>query len=138
MMRGYTTQGAELPTIERKITQQRIARYAHAAGDFNPIHLDKDFAATTQFGGTIAHGMMVIAFISEMMTRAYADDWPATGKMKLRLRAPSYPGDTLTAHGQVKSVTEEDGQTVVRCGVGVTNQNGDVVINGDASVVAVS
>ena len=138
MMRGYTTQGAELPTVEREVTQERIERYARAAGDFNPIHLDQEFAATTQFGGTIAHGMMVIAFISEMMTRAYADDWPATGKMKLRLRAPSYPGDTLTAHGQVKSVAEEDGETVIRCGVGVTNQNGDVVINGDASVVAVS
>ena len=138
MMRGYTTQGAELPTIERVITQQRIERYAHAAGDFNPIHLDQEFAATTQFGGTIAHGMMVIAFISEMMTRAYGDDWPSTGKMRLRLRAPSYPGDTLTAHGEVKSVAEEDGQTVIRCGVGVTNQKGDVVINGDTSVVAVT
>ena len=135
-MRGYTTQGAELPTIERKITQQRIERYAHAAGDFNPIHLDQEFAATTQFGGTIAHGMMVIAFISEMMTRAYGDSWSSTGKLKLRLRAPSHPGDILTAHGLVKSVEEEDGQTVVRCGVGVKNQDGGVVISGDASVVA--
>lgn len=135
-MRDYTTQGAVLPTIERKITQQRIERYAHAAGDFNPIHLDEEFAATTQFGGTIAHGMMVIAFISEMMTRAYGDSWSSTGKLKLRLRAPSYPGDTLTAHGQVKSVEIEDGQTVIRCGVGVTNQDGGVVISGDASVVA--
>ena len=135
-MRGYTTQGAELPTIERKITQQRIERYAHAAGDFNPIHLDHEFAATTQFGGTIAHGMMVIAFISEMMTRAYGDSWSSTGKLKLRLRAPSYPGDTLTAHGEVKSVEEGDGQAVIRCGVGVKNQDGGVVISGDASVVA--
>ena len=135
-MGGYTTQGAELPTIERKITQQRIERYAHAAGDFNPIHLDQEFAATTQFGGTIAHGMMVIAFISEMMTLAYGDSWALAGKLKLRLRAPSYPGDTLTAHGQVKSVEEEDGQTVIRCGVGVKNQDGGVVISGDASVVA--
>ena len=137
-MRRYTTRGAELPTIERKITQQGIERYAHAAGDFNPIHLDQEFAATTQFGGTIAHGMMVIAFLSEMMTRAYGNDWASTGRLKLRLRAPSYPGDTLTAHGQVKSVTEEDGHIVIRCGVGVTNQNGDVVISGDASVAAES
>ena len=134
-MRRYTTQGEELPTIERHITQQRIERYARAAGDFNPIHLDQEFAATTQFGGTIAHGMMVIAFVSEMLTRAYGDDWPATGKLKLRLRAPSRPGDTLTAHGTVKTVAQESGQNVIRCGVGVKNQNGDVVISGDASVV---
>ena len=137
-MRRYTTQGEDLPAIERHITQQRIERYARAAGDFNPIHLDQEFAKTTQFGGTIAHGMMVIAFISEMMTRAFGDDWPAAGKLKLRLRAPSYPGDTLTAHGTVKSVAQESGKTVIRCGVGVKNQNGDVVISGDASVVAVS
>ena len=134
-MTEYTTQGARLPSLERTITQEQIERYAHAAGDFNPIHLDHEFAASTDFGGTIAHGMMVIAFISEMMTRAYGDRWPATGTLKLRLRAPTYPDDTLTAYGEVKRVARQDGETLVTCAVGVRRPDGTVAISGDASVV---
>ena len=134
-MTEYTTQGARLPSLERTITQEQIGRYAHAAGDFNPIHLDHEFAESTDFGGTIAHGMMVIAFISEMMTRAYGAQWPATGTLKLRLRAPTYPDDTLTAYGEVKRVAQQDGETLVTCAVGVRRPDGTVAISGDASVV---
>ncbi len=128
-------EGDSLPTVERTVSQERIEKYAEAAGDFNPIHLDHDFAASTDFGGTIAHGMMVIAFISEMMTQAFNERWMATGRLKLRLRAPAYPGDTLTTYGRVKSVQERDENTLVNCEVGVKRQNGVEVINGDASVV---
>ena len=128
-------EGDSLPTVERSVSQERIERYAEAAGDFNPIHLDHDFAASTDFGGTIAHGMMVIAFISEMMTQTFSERWMATGRLKLRLRAPTYPGDTLTTYGRVKSVQERVENTLVNCEVGVKRQNGVEVIIGDASVV---
>ena len=61
-------EGDTLPAIEKSVTQEQVESYAKAAGDFNPIHLDQEFAANTDFGGRIAHGMMIIAFISEMMT----------------------------------------------------------------------
>ncbi len=47
--------GDQLPKIEKLVTQAQIGRYARASGDFNPIHVDHDFAAKSQFGGTIAH-----------------------------------------------------------------------------------
>ena len=71
-----TQKGDSLPTIEKVVTQDQIEKYAHASGDFNPIHIDHEFAATTQFGGTIAHGMMVAATISEMMAAAFGRNWP--------------------------------------------------------------
>ncbi len=128
-------EGDTLPAIEKSVTQEQIESYAEAAGDFNPIHLDHEFAANTDFGGRIAHGMMIIAFISEMMTAAFQEDWLAKGQLKVRFRAPVYPGETVVTFGQVKSVQEQDGNTRFVCSVGVRKQNGDDAINGDATVI---
>ncbi len=56
-------QGEALATIEKIVSQDKIDEYAKATGDFNPIHINQAFAETTQFGGTIAHGMLIAAYI---------------------------------------------------------------------------
>lgn len=132
-------QGDALPTIEKKISQAQVERYAEAAGDFNPIHIDPDFATGAQFGGavlegTIAHGMMILASVSEMLTLAFGERWLGSGRLKVRFRGPVYPGETITAFGNVKSVNETDECRNVVCAVGVRKQNGEIVISGDATV----
>ncbi len=126
--------GDALSTVEKLVTQDRIESYAEASGDFNPIHVDHDFAAKSQFGGTIAHGMMIAASISEMMTVAFQRDWLESGRLKLRFRAPIYPGDEITAFGQVTRIRERDDTREVTCSVGVRKQNGEAAITGDATV----
>ena len=66
-----------LPSVERTVSQAQIVRYAEASGDHNPLHLDQAFAAGTSYGGTIAHGMLVMAFLSEMLTKAFGTGWIA-------------------------------------------------------------
>ena len=106
-------EGDALPTVERHVTQARIDRYAEASGDFNPIHVDTDFAAASQFGGTIAHGMMIAATISEVMSAAFRMDWVERGRLKLRFKAPVLPGDTVTAFGSIKRIRERNGLSEV-------------------------
>ena len=127
-------QGNFLPTVERLITQEQIERYAQASGDFNPIHVDEQFAATSQFGGTISHGMKIAAILSEMMTEAFSTDWFETGWIKLRFRAPVYPGDTVTTFGEIKKIRQGDGFRKLACTVGVHKQNGETAITGHATV----
>lgn len=132
-------QGNSLPTIEKKITQPQIERYADAAGDHNPIHLDADFATSVEFGGstldgTIAHGMMILASISEMLTTAFGEDWLNNGSLKVRFRGPVYPGETISAFGNVKSVRQVDDFKEISCSVGVRKDNGETAISGDATV----
>ncbi len=55
--------GTELTPVVVEITQDKIDRYAHAGGDGNPLHTDPEFAAKTHFGGTVAHGMLVLAYL---------------------------------------------------------------------------
>lgn len=132
-------QGDALPTIEKKITQRQVERYAQAAGDFNPIHIDPDFAMGAQFGGavlegTIAHGMMILASVSEMLTLAFGERWLDSGSLKIRFRGPVYPGEAISAFGNVKSVNETAECRNIVCAVGVRNQDCEIVISGDAAV----
>jgi 3-hydroxybutyryl-CoA dehydratase len=116
--------------VTKHLTQPQLAAYADASGDYNPLHLDPAFAATTQFGGTIAHGMLVLAFVSEMLTAAFGGAWLDSGRLKVRFRAPARPGDTLTTTGTVKKV--EGDRTV--CDIECRSSSGELLISGEAEV----
>ena len=128
-------EGDSLPTIEKLVTQDQIESYAEASGDFNPIHVDHEFAATSQFGSTIAHGMMIAASISEMMTMAFNEEWPGSGRLKIRFRAPVYPGDTTVTFGQVERIRQRDRAQEVTCTVGVRKRDGEAAVTGEATVI---
>ena len=127
-------QGDLLPAIERLVTQDRIERYAEASGDFNPIHVDREFAERSRFGSTVAHGMMIAATISEMMASAFRERWLETGQLKLRFKAPVLPGETVTTTGRVKDVRTLDGATQVIFSVEVRKPDDQPAITGEATV----
>ncbi len=127
-------EGDTLPTVEKTFSQDDVNRYADAAGDHNPIHVDPNFAAGSQFGGRIAHGMMIAASISEMMAQAFGQDWYKSGRMKIRFRAPVFPGETVRASGTVRSVRQIEDATEVAVSVQVTKANDEAAITGDARV----
>ena len=125
-------EGVSLPGISKTISQANINRYAEASGDFNPIHIDEDYARKTPLGGTVAHGMMVLAYVSQMMTAAFGEDWLSGGKLDVRFRAPARPGDTIAIGGKITAVERDESQTRVRCEVLCQNQDGESVIAGVA------
>ncbi|MAX18770.1 MAG: hypothetical protein BZY67_00700 [SAR202 cluster bacterium Io17-Chloro-G1] len=127
-------EGDTLPTVEKTFCQDDVNRYADAAGDHNPIHVDPNFAAGSQFGRRIAHGMMIAASISEMMAQAFGQDWHKSGRMKIRFRAPVFPGETVRASGTVRSVRQIEDATEVAVSVQVTKTNDEAAITGDARV----
>ena len=108
--------------------------YAHASGDHNPIHLDADFAAESQFGTIVAHGMLTLAFVAQMMSEAFGPAWGERCTLKVRFKGPAYPEDDVTTFGRVTRETERDGETLVECAIGLKNQDGDELITGTASV----
>ena len=127
-------EGDTLPTVEKTFSQDDVNRYADATGDHNPIHVDPNFAAGSQFGRRIAHGMMIAASISEMMAQAFGQDWHKSGRMKIRFRAPVFPGETVRASGTVRSVRQIEDATEVAVSVQVTKANDEAAITGDARV----
>lgn len=122
----------EVSPVTRALSQDMLHRYADASGDHNPIHIDEAFAATTPMGGTIAHGMLVLSFISEMMTGAFGERWLTSGSLDVRFRAPARPGDTVTA----RATTQEPREGRLRYAVEVVSQSDEVLISGNAEVSA--
>lgn len=127
-------QGDSLPQVVKNVTQNDINLYAEASGDFNPIHIDEAFAAKTPLGGTIAHGMLILAYISEMMTGAFGTVWCSAGKLSVRFKAPARPKDIITVTGKIISIVQREDASFVSCGVEACKQGGEAVITGDAVV----
>jgi len=122
--------GQNLVLLTRQISQDTINRYATASGDHNPLHVDPEYAAGTQFGGTIAHGMLVLAYLSEALTGEFGEAWLKSGRLKARFRGAAKPGDTITISGAVTHM--DDANT--KCEILARNQLGEVLISAAAEV----
>ena len=123
-------------TYTRTVGEREIQLFAAASGDVNPVHLDEDFAASTQFKGRIAHGMLTGAFISA----ALAMELPGPGTIylgqSLRFRLPVKIGDTITVSLEV--IEKKDRRQYVTLECKASNQDGKVVATGTAEVMAPS
>jgi len=127
-------EGKALDPVVKHITQEKIKLYAEASGDFNPIHVDESFAAKTPLGGTIAHGMLNLAYVSEMMTMAFGRSWLSGGKLRARFKEPARPGDTLTISGKIDCIEQKDGVSYANCSFECRNQKGETLVAGEAIV----
>ena len=121
-------------TYSRLVTDREVQLFAAVSGDCNPVHLDPDYAAKTQFGECIAHGMLTGAFISA----ALAMELPGPGVIYLgqsiHFRAPVTLGDTVTVHLEVAAKHASKPWVTINCKA--TNQDGKMVAKGEASVIA--
>jgi 3-hydroxybutyryl-CoA dehydratase len=130
--------GDALASVDHLITQEAVSAYAEASGDFNPIHIDAEFAAGSHFGRRIAHGMMIAATVSELMAGEFGLDWARSGKLKLRFRAPVFPGDQIQTRGTIKKIDElQEGGRRITCTV-VTVRNPSDPGEGDSEEVAIT
>jgi 3-hydroxybutyryl-CoA dehydratase len=116
------------------ITDAAIRAFALASGDDNPVHLNDAYAAQTQFGRRIAHGLLTASFISAVL----GNDLPGPGTIylaqDLKFRAPVFIGDTITTMVEVIKYRED--RRIATLKTTCTNQNGVVVIEGEAVVIA--
>ena len=120
----------DVTPVVKRLSREQIGRYADAVGDHNPLHVDEEFARNTPFGGTIAHGMLVLASIGEMMAVAFGERWLAGGRLRVRFRAPARPGDEITASATPQAPRDSSWVYGVEC----RNGRGELLISGTAEV----
>lgn len=83
-----------------RVTEEAIRAYAELTNDFNPIHLDAEFAAKTPMGRPIAHGTMSLCLIWQCLGRNFTADQLAAMELDVRFVKPVYVGDQLSAGGE--------------------------------------
>lgn len=109
--------GFVLPSLSRLVTQPMIDAYAEASGDFNPIHVDPDYARSGPFGRTIAHGMLTLAFAAQMLNQWSDGAFDASGEIDITFVGPVFAGDTIELSGVIEEIVERDGRTAARCAI---------------------
>ena len=118
---------------EKTVEERDVQLFAAASGDCNPVHLDAEFAATTMFKERIAHGM----FSGALISAAIACQLPGPGTIylgqSLKFSRPVKLGDSL----QVRlEVLEKLPKGRVKLATRVFNQNDELVVDGEAEVLA--
>ena len=122
---------SDLPRLCRRISQPQLNQYSEVSGDHNPLHLDPEFAEGTQFGGIIAHGMLTLAFVSQMLASSLGETWLSSGTLRARFKGAAYPGDSLHTWG-VGSKKDSERSAY---NVGIRNSaTGEDLVTGTATV----
>ena len=120
-------------TLTRTLTEEDLLLFAKVSGDTNPVHLDKDYAATTQFEGRIAHGM----WTSSLISCALATRLPGPGgiylSQEVKFMRPVKVGDTVTVQLEVQAINERRKRATVS--TNVVNQDGKAVVKGTAEIM---
>ncbi|MBN1368123.1 MAG: MaoC family dehydratase N-terminal domain-containing protein [Dehalococcoidales bacterium] len=126
--------GMPLKELKKLIKQDSINMYAEVSGDKNPIHLDPEFGKKMQLGGTIAHGMIILAYVSEFMLNNFGPDWLTTGEMNIRFKEPARPGDNIIISGKLTNIDKDADQAKITCDMVCQNQKEQVIITGETKV----
>jgi 3-hydroxybutyryl-CoA dehydratase len=135
---GYDVEDLQVgmtATFSKTITEADIVLFAGVSGDNNAVHTNEEFAATTPFGGRIAHGMLTASVVSA----AIANRLPGPGTVylgqQLKFKAPVRPGDTVHAKVVVKAIDLDRARVTLDTTCSVKDK---VVIEGEALVMTTS
>ena len=117
----------------KQITDSVVRAFADLSGDYNPIHLDDNFAAKTRFGRRIAHGMISGALISAVLGNEFKERKIVYLSQSLKFIAPVFLDDFVTAAATVTKIRED--KPIVTLETVCRNQNGETVVAGEAVVM---
>ena len=121
---GYKT------THMKTVTEADITAFAGVSGDFNPVHMNEEYAKKTLFGGRIAHGVIAISLLSAAMAKL-----PGLSILlshSSRFLKPVRIGDTITAIAEVVDTRKDKG--IVTLKNTCINQNGEAILEGETVV----
>ena len=119
--------------FSKTISEFDIYQFAGLTGDFNPMHMNKEFAATTFFEDRIAHGLLTGSFISTVLGMKLPGPNSIYLSQSFKFTAPVKIGDTI--HAIVKVIEKQDEKKFIKLKTEVWNQHNKMVVDGEALVM---
>lgn len=116
-----------------KITQDMILKYAEVTGDYNPIHVDEEYAKKTKFGKCIAHGMLMGGFFSRCLVETFGGNGIYLGQ-DLKFTNPVFVGDDIEISMTLVALRKEKGIGTVET-IAKRKSNGDICVKGQAVIM---
>lgn len=116
--------------FSKTVSESDVYNFAGITGDFNPAHIDEEYAKNTYFKKRIAHGMLSAGFISNVLGTKLPGNGAVYMKQEIAFLAPVYIGDTITARAEVLEINTEKNRVTLK--TTCTNQEGKMVVDGTA------
>ena len=131
--------GAVFETRRRTITEADVVAFAGISGDFNPLHTDEVFAASTPFGRRVAHGMLSVSVATGLANQLGIFEGTTIGLLNIStdFKAPVFFGDSILLRLTVAALqpSSKGGRGVVKFRAELVNQKGEAVTDGSWSVM---
>lgn len=125
--------GDAIPAMTKPaISHLQLALYAGAGADHNPIHVDDEAAKAGGLPGIIAHGMLPLGFLGQLLTQ-----WVPQRQLRslsARFIIMAFPGDVITCSGRITGKREAAGEKLVDLEIAAQNQAGETIQSGKATV----
>ena len=121
-------------SFSKTITETDVYLFAGITVDFNPAHINAQYAANTQFKERIAHGMLSASLISTILGTSLPGKGTIYLGQQVKFLSPVRLGDTITATVKVKELVKEKNRVILH--TFCANQEGDLVVDGEATVLA--
>ncbi|MFR7349335.1 MaoC family dehydratase [Peptoniphilus sp.] len=134
-MKGKTIKELQIgdsAEFTKTVTEGDVYLYAGVTGDLNPAHINQVASEKTMFKGRIAHGMLTAGFISAVLGTQLPGPGTIYMGQELSFLKPVHFGDTITAKCEVSEIIKDK---IVKLKTTATNQNGELVLDGVATVM---
>lgn len=119
--------------LQHLIEQEDVDNFANLTGDFNPLHVDPDYARTTSFGKPVVHGMLTSSFISTMVGMILPGHGALWTSQSLDFLRPVFVGDKITVKAEVTQVSYATQSIVTK--VEISNQHNMLVVSGQSTIL---
>ena len=121
---NQVNEGDDIPTFQVKnLSRTDIVKYAGASGDFNPIHIDPEFAKAVGLPQNILHGLYSMAQVARANTQAAGGDPRKLRRLSVQFRGMGFPEQEIKVTGTVREV--RDGHVIVDT---VAEQSGNQIV----------
>lgn len=135
-MKGYTIEElyvGQTASVSKTISESDVYLFAGITGDFNPAHVNEEYANGTKFKHRIAHGMLSAGLVSAVLGGHLPGPGCIYAGQTLQFLAPVYFNDTITATAEVVEILPEKNRVTLN--TTCTNQNGVQVLSGQATIL---
>ncbi len=120
-------------TFSKKIDESLLNDFAKISGDFNPLHMDNEYASTTKFGKRVCHGMLLASFFSQLVGMDLPGKNSLYFSQSLNFRNPCFIDDEITIEGEI--IEKKSNIKLITMKTTIHNQTGNCLIDGIAKVI---
>ena len=117
----------------KKIDEALVKDFAKLSGDFNPLHMNEEYASTTSFGRRVCHGMLLASFFSQLIGMYLPGKNSLYFSQTLNFRNPCFIDDFVTIEGEI--IEKKSKMKLITLKTIIHNQTGTCLIDGVAKII---